>query len=117
MLIYSGWSSMLACCDAEADLLRDLANEFLLLLLLLLLRDRPLADLVLFLEALGSVGNSVRGRECEMMGTEVVRVQSQTDNHTVCSFANFSGSTLKIAKAKCLVTEVQKALFCFMCSV
>ena len=58
MLMYSGCSSgLVACVVRDADRLRDFASEFLLLSLLGL-RDRPLADLVLFLEALGSVGRS-----------------------------------------------------------
>ena len=59
MLMYSGCSSGLVAWVVvrDADRLRDFASEFLLLSLLGL-RDRPLADLVLFLEALGSVGRS-----------------------------------------------------------
>jgi len=58
MLMYSGCSSWpVAWVVRDADRLLDFASEFLLLSLLGL-RERPLADLVLFLEALGSVGRS-----------------------------------------------------------
>ena len=83
--MYSGCSSGLAGWVSEALLLLllPLATLFLLLLLLLELRDRPLADLVLFLEALGSFCGSAQ--RVGQMGTVVRRVdRAGTDKQGGC---------------------------------
>ena len=65
----------------DADRLRDLASEFLLLSRLGL-RDRPPADFVLFREALGSVG-----RSAEENRVKWVQVQVQVQNMALHLFA------------------------------
>ena len=70
MLMYSGCSSALVAWVREADLLLDFASEFLLLSLLGF-RERPLADLVLFLEALGSLGRSAEENRVKWVQVQV----------------------------------------------
>ena len=113
MLMYSGCSSWLVAWVVvrDADRLRDFASEFLLLSLLGL-RDRPLADLVLFLEALGSVGRSAEENRVKWVQVQGAGAKPAPANASRCRCRNRCSGCNRQKQAQEMANKKNIDIYC-----